>query len=299
MSNKNAAYVRKLRFIGFLFMMPAGILMLFTTVIPFLWNIFISFGDYNGVSGYKFVGLANYTKMFHSRAAMLAIKNSCIVALSGTLVAMVLGILMALMIYRVSKMEGTVFRFLFYSPAMLPMTVVGLLFTFVLSSDAGLLNNLLRAIGLDSLTQSWLATKTLVVVCIGAVQGWRCAGTIMMMAYTAIIALPGDIFEEAKLEGATYWQEVRHIILPLVKPTIVLTFSMMSMWAFKTYDIVAVMTDGGPGDLSITAPLYVVQQAFMSSKMGYASAISIVFAVLIMVIISGIRFGLRSETHEF
>ena len=299
MKHKKAAYERKLRFVGFLFMLPAGILMLFTTVIPFIWNIYISFGKYNGVSAYEFTGLDNYKKIFTTRVAMLAMKNSCIVAISGTVVAMLLGILMALMIYRVSKVEGTIFRFLFYSPAMLPMTVVGLLFTFILSSDEGLLNNVLRAVGLGSLAQPWLATKTLVVVCIGAVQGWRCAGTIMMMMYTAIIALPNDIFEESKLEGATYWQEVRYIILPLVKPTLVLTFSMMSMWAFKTYDIVAVMTNGGPGDLSMTAPLYIMQQAFRSGKMGYAAAISIVFAVLIMAIISLIRFGLRSEKHEF
>ena len=299
MNANKAAYIRKLRFVGFLFMLPAGILILFTTVIPFVWNIYISFGKYDGVSDYKFIGLENYAKIFHSRIALRAIKNSVIVALAGTIVAMLLGMAMALMIYRVSKIEGTIFRFLFYSPAMLPMTVVGLLFTFILSADEGLLNNLLRAIGLGALTKPWLATKTLVVVCIGIVQGWRCAGTIMMMVYTAIIALPNDIFEEAKLEGATYWQEVKLIILPLVKPTLVLTFSMMSMWAFKTYDIVAVMTDGGPGDLSTTAPLYIVQLAFRSGKMGLASAISIVFAVLIMVIISAIRFGLRSETHEF
>lgn len=295
---KQPAYVRKLRMIGFLFLLPAGILIIFTTVIPFIWNIWASFGEYNGIA-YDFVGIENYKEIFDSRVTILAIKNSVIIAITGTVVAMLLGMAMALMIYRVSKIEGSIFRFLFYSPAMLPMTVVGLLFTFILSSDQGLLNNILRAIGLGSLAQSWLATKTLVVVCIGVVQGWRFSGTIMMMTYTAIIALPEDLFEESKLEGATYWQEVRHIILPLVKPTVVLSFSMMCMWAFKTYDIVAVMTNGGPGDLSTTVPLYIMQQAFQSGEMGYAAAISIVFAILIMVIISAIRFGLRSEKHEF
>ncbi len=296
---KNAAYVRKLRFIGILFMLPAGILMLFTTIIPLIWNVYISFGKYDGVTKYKFIGFDNYVRIFSSRPAMLAIRNSVIVAITGTVVAMVLGILMALMIYRVTKIEGAVFRFLFYSPTMLPMTVVGLLFTLVLASDEGLLNNILRAIGLGGFAHPWLATKTLVVVCIGAVQGWRCAGTIMMLIFTAIIALPNDIFEESRLEGASYWQEIRLIILPLVRPTLVLAFSMMSMWAFKTYDIVAVMTKGGPGDLSMTAPLYIIQQAFRSGKMGYASAIGIVFAVLIMAIITIIRVGLRSEAHEF
>lgn len=296
---RQAAYVRKLRLIGVLFMLPAGILMLITTMIPLAWNVYISFGKYDGVTEYKFVGFDNYIRIFSSRAAMLSIRNSVIVAVTGTVVAMILGLIMALMIYRVTKIEGSVFRFLFYSPTMLPMTVVGLLFTLVLASDEGLLNNILRAIGMGELAKPWLATKTLVVVCIGAVQGWRCAGTIMMLLFTAIVALPNDIFEEARLEGASYWQEIRMIIMPLVRPTLVLAFSMMSMWAFKTYDIVAVMTNGGPGDLSMTAPLYIIQQAFRSGKMGYASAIGIVFAILIMAIITVIRVGLRSEAHEF
>lgn len=299
MKSSKPGYVRKLQVIGILFMLPAAIFMIYTTAIPFVWNIYYSFGDYNGVSDYEFVGLANYIKIFNTRVAKLAMRNSCIIALTGTLVAMALGLLMALMIYRVSKAEGAVFRFLFYSPTMLPMTVVGLLFTFILASDMGLLNNILKAIGLGSLAKAWLATKTLVVVCIGVVQGWRCSGTIMMLVYTSIIALPKDLFEDAKLAGASYWQEIRYIILPLAKPTVALAFTMMTMWAFKTYDIVAVMTDGGPGDLSMTAPLYVINQAFQYGKMGYASAVSIVFGVLIMIIISIIRYGLRSEAYEF
>jgi len=299
MTTKNPAYVRKLRMIGFLFLLPAVILILFTTIVPFIWNVYISFGNWNGVSAFEFTGLKNYLKIFDTRVAMQAIKNSCIIALVATCVSMLLGIAMSLMIYRVSKLEGAVFRFLFYGPAMLPMTVVGLLFTFILSSDEGMLNSILRMIGLGSLAKSWLATKLLVVVCIGVVQGWRSAGTIMMLTYTSMIGLPTDLFEEAKIEGATYWQEIRYIIMPLIKPTVILAFSMMSMWSFKTYDIVVAMTNGGPGDLSMTAPLYIVQQAFRNGKFGFASAISIVFALLIMLLITLIRRGLRGESHEF
>lgn len=299
MTSKKPAYVRKLRLIGFLFLLPAAILILFTTVIPFVWNIYLSFGKWDGVSAWKFTGLENYTKIFRTRGAVAAIKNSVIVALIATGVSMLLGLAMSLMIFRVSKVEGTIFRFLFYGPTMLPMTVVGLLFTFVLSADMGLLNNVLRAAGLGSLAHSWLATPGLVVICIGMVQGWRSAGAIMMLTYTAMIALPEDIFEEARLEGASYRQEVWYIIMPLIRPTFILAFSMMSMWSFKTYDIVTAMTGGGPGDLSMVAPMYILQQSFRAGDFGFASAISIVFGMLIMVIIAAIRYGLRGETYEF
>ena len=299
MRTQSPAYVRKLRIIGFFFLLPAGIMILFTTVIPFVWNIYLSFGKWNGVGAYKFIGIDNYTKIFHTRQAVLAVKNSVIVAVVATLVSMALGLLMALLIYRISRIESAICRFIFYGPVMLPMTVVGLLFTFILASDVGLLNSFLRAVGLGSLAKSWLATDVLVVVSIGAVQGWRSAGSIMMLTYTAIIALPEDLFEESKLEGATYWQEIRMIIFPLVRQTIVLSFSMMSMWSFKTYDIVVAMTDGGPGDLSLTAPLYILRETFQNSKFGFAAAVSVVFAFIIMIIIAAIRRGLRGESYEF
>lgn len=299
MKTKNPAYIRKLRTIGFLFLLPAAVLILFTTVIPVIWNIYISFGKWNGVGAYQFIGLDNYTKIFRTRQAVLAIKNSVIIAVVATLVSMVLGLAITLLIYRISRIESAICRFIFYGPVMLPMTVVGLLFTFILASDVGLLNNFLRAVGLGSLAKAWLATDVLVVVSIGVVQGWRSAGSIMMLTYTAVIALPEDLFEESKMEGASYWQEIRMIIFPLVRQTIVLSFSMMSMWSFKTYDIVVAMTDGGPGDLSLTAPLYILQESFQNSKFGFASAVSVVFAFIIMVIIGTIRRGLRGESYEF
>lgn len=298
MKSKDPAYVKRLRLIGYLFLLPAGVMILFTTVIPFVWNLYLSFGKWDGITSYKFVGLENYLKIFDTRGAVNAIKNSVIVAVVATGVSMVLGLAMSLMLFRVSKIESAVYRFLFYGPTMLPMTVVGLLFTFVLSADMGLLNNVLRAIGLDGLTHSWLATKTLVLVCIGVVQGWRSAGAIMMLTYTAIIALPSDIFEEAKLEGATYWQEVKYIIMPLIRPTFVMAFSLMSMWSFKTYDMVSSMTGGGPGDLSMVAPMYILEQSFRAGNFGFASAVSVVFAIIIMVIIMAIRKGLRGESYE-
>lgn len=299
MKIKDPAYVRKLRVIGCLFLLPAMLLILFTTVIPVVWNIYLSFGKWDGISNYEFVGLENYMKVFSTRVAKLAIKNSCIIAVVATGISMILGLAMSLMIFRVSKLEGAIFRFLFYGPVMLPMTVVGLLFTFILSADTGLLNNILRALGLGSLTHAWLATETLVVVSIGAVQGWRTAGSIMMLTYTAMVALPNDIFEEAKLEGASYWQEIRYIIMPLIRPTFIMAFSLMSMWSFKTYDIVTAMTGGGPGDLSTVAPLYIIEQSFRAGKFGFAAAVSVVFAFIILIIIAAIRKGLQGESYEF
>lgn len=166
-------------------------------------------------------------------------------------------------------------------------------------TDEGLLNNLLAIIGLGNLQQAWLAKKGLVLIVIGIVQGWRSSGTVMMLVYTGIIGLPVDLFESSKLDGATYRQEVRYIILPLVKPTIQLALSMCVTSAFKTYDIVYSMTGGGPGDISKTAPLKIIEQAFMFNKYGLASANSIVYALIVVVILFILRKGLGGEKYEY
>ncbi|MFT3982885.1 MAG: sugar ABC transporter permease [Lachnospiraceae bacterium] len=290
---------RKLRTIGYLFSLPALVMVVFATIIPVVWNLVLSFCKWDGVASISFAGLSNYIQLFGEKATTKTIGYSLVIALVATFTAMLLGIMLALLIYRVSKFEGAFFRFVFYSPAMLPLSVVGLLFTFVLATDEGLLNNILGAIGMESLERAWLAQKGLVLVVIGLVQGWRSSGTVMMLVFTGIIGLPVDLFESSKLDGATYSQETKYIILPLVKSTIQLALSMCVMGAFKTYDIVYSMTGGGPGDISKTAPLRIVEQAFMFNKYGYAASVSIVYAAIVVCILVILRRSLGGEKYEY
>ena len=299
MTNESKVRKRRRGIIAFLFLLPAIIMITFCSVIPLGWNVAISFLKWNGMSESKFVGFKNYAKIFGNRATKHAIANSFAVAIIALVVAMIIGMLLALLIYKVSNKEAAVFRFIFYSPTMLPLTVVGLLFTFVFAMDDGILNNFLKLIGAGGLAKAWLSTQTVSIACIGIVQGWRFAGTVMMLIYTAMLGLPGELYEDAKLSGATYGEQIRYIILPMIRPTIMLTMSMVSVWTFRTYDIVAAMTGGGPGDMTMTAPMYVINRAFMNNDYGYASAVSIVFAILIMVVIGIIRTGMRGETIEY
>ena len=161
-NKKSNAITRKLRFFGCLFILPATIMVLLTTIIPVGWNIVLSFCEWNGNSDIKFVGITNYISVFTDNATIKTIGHSLAISVVAAAVAMILGISLALMIYKVNKREGAFYRFVFYSPGMLPMTVVGLLFTFVLATDQGLVNNLLEAVGLGALAQPWLAKKGLI-----------------------------------------------------------------------------------------------------------------------------------------
>ena len=274
-------------------------MVMFATIIPVVWNIVLSFNEWNGVTDMQFTGFSNYKALFADAASMKAIGYSLVIALIATVVSMAFGIITSLLIYKVTRVEGAIYRFVFYSPVMLPLSVVGLLFTLVLATDEGLLNNMLAAIGLGNLQQAWLAQKGLVLVVIGIVQGWRSSGTVMMLVYTGLIGLPTDLFESSKLDGATYKQEIRYIILPLLRPTIQLALSMCVMSAFKTYDIVFAMTGGGPGDISKTAPLKIIEQAFMFNKYGLASANSVFYALIVVIILFILRKGIGGEKYEY
>ena len=284
---------------GCLFMLPAFVIIIFTMLIPLIWNVVLSFYEWNGNSEMKFVGLANYISAMTERSTLTALKNSVFIGVVSTVVAMILGILLALCIYRLGRKEGALCRFIFYSPSMMPMTVIGLLFVFVPAQDNGLLNSALKAAGLTSLQHGWLSERGTVLWTISIVQGWRFSGTIMMLCYTGMLAIPGSLFESAKLDGAGYMKSVRLIILPLIKPTIKLALSMMLLWSFKTYDMVWTMTKGGPGDLSVTAPIRMITTAFSFNKFGNASAIGIILTIIVSIcVIIGRRIA-KGETYEY
>ncbi len=227
------------------------------------------------------------------------IGRSIFIAMVSTVVAMVSGITLALLIHRMRKLEGSVFRFIFFLPSIMPMSVVGLLFVFVLSPTKGLLNQILELLHLGSLTHAWLAEPETVLWVIGIIHGWRFSGMIMMFVYTAILTIPNSLFESARLDGATWFQEIKSIILPLAKPTINMSCSLMLIWGFKSYGLVYAMTQGGPGNASETTPISMIKTAFAYNKFGVSSALGVLFTLVVMIVIISGRKVLKSETYEF
>lgn len=299
MQSKHNKLNKRLMLLGIMFILPAAILIIFTSLIPIIWNMVLSLHKWNGNGSMTFIGLDNFRKVFSEKSTLKAISNSIIIAGGSTAVSMILGILLALMIFKMGKREGSIFRFIFYTPSMMPMTVAGLLFVFVLAPNDGLLNNFFALVGLESMQHAWLAEPGLVLGTLAVVSGFKGSGTIMMLVYTAILGIPDSLFESAKLDGANYFKEVKMIVLPLIRPTICMIFSMEVMWSFKTYDMVWTMTQGGPGSLSKTAPIVMIQNAFTYNNFGYASAIGLVFTVLVLFCIIAVRRVMRSEIYEY
>lgn len=280
-------------------MLPAMFVIGFVVVVPLLWNAALSFSTWNVRKPMTFLGLNNYRVIFNDSQYLDTIGRSMFIAMVATLVAMFLGILLAIFIHRMRKTEGSIFRFIFFLPSIMPMSVVGLLFVFVLSPTKGLLNQVLELLQLGSLTHAWLAEPETVLWVIGIIHGWRFSGMIMMFVYTSILTIPNSLFESAKIDGATWLQEIKWIILPLIKPTINMACSLMLIWGFKSYGLVYAMTQGGPGNASETTPINMIKTAFTYNKFGVSSALGVLFTLVVMSVIIIGRKVLKSETYEF
>jgi raffinose/stachyose/melibiose transport system permease protein len=288
----------KSRLLGIVFLVPAITMLMLTIIIPMIWNFVLSFNEWNGMNKLKFIGILNYKNAITDSATRLAFTNSVFMALVSTTIAIVSGLFLAIMIYRLGKIEGAIFRFVFFTPSMIPMTIIGILFIFILSPDIGLLNSVLRLVGLGSLQHAWLSDPDLVVWVIAFVSGWRYSGVIMMLCYTGIIGIPTTLFEAAQIDGAGFLKQIRTIILPLIKPTIQLSIVMMLIWSFKTYDIVWAMTKGGPGNVSITVPIRMLQTTFTFNKFGSGAATGVILTLVVSIFIIVTQRLMKGETYE-
>lgn len=281
------------------FLLPAYVFVFFAFLIPGIWNIVLSFQEWDGFHEKEFVFLDNYRKAFGDALFLRSLKNSVMIAVITMIGATLLGLFLAMMIYRLGKKEGAFYRLIIFMPSMIPVSIIGLLFTFIFNSDMGLLNQLLRLIGLENLTTAWLENSATVLWCIIFVGIWRLLGMPMMLCFVALQEVPSSLLEAGKMDGATYRQQMTHILLPLIRPTIGLSMIFVLLNAFKTYDLVYVLTKGGPANLSMTVPIYMQKTAFTYSKFSYSSTMGVLMAVVVIAVVLVTKRVMKGESYEF
>ncbi|MDR1801944.1 MAG: sugar ABC transporter permease [Lachnospiraceae bacterium] len=299
MSSRGKKSRKRSRLLGILFLLPALAFITYALYVPFVWNGVLSFQKWDGFADPQWIGLKNYSKALTDSVSLLSLKNSVLLGVVSTLGAVILGLSLAAFVYKVYRKEGALYRLIAFMPIMLPAAVVGLLFTFFFNSEMGLLNNLLRLVGLNDITKAWLENRNTVVWCIAFVNIWKMSGLTMMLSFAAMQMLPTDIFEQSKLDGIGYGKQFFRIILPLIKPTVLLSAVYTLAVNFKSYDIVSIMTGGGPGTTSYVVPINMVKNAFSFGDFGYAAAQGVVLTVIVVLIVVIMRKTVGSESYEY
>jgi ABC-type sugar transport system permease subunit len=254
-----------------LFLLPACLLLLIFRVAPALSAVAHSFTSWDGVRSPTFVGLTNFAKLLRDGVFWTALKNNLLVALSIPLWILV-SLVLALLIHQ-EVFGWRFFRATFFLPSVLSPVIIGILFAAFLG-PSGPVNQGLRTLGLKALALEWLgnphsALPTLVMVILWGIFGH---GVIVFLA--GLAAVPREIFEAARLDGATGWTYLWHIVVPSLRHVIEFWGVNLVVWSFTSlFAFIYVMTQGGPGYATMLVSYQVYQQAFEADRMGYACAL--------------------------
>ena len=266
-------------------------------IVPIVAVFAYSFTNWNlaNMSRANFVGLYNFTSLLQDRIFLRSIGNTLLFAFFTTLFKTLIGLLLALLV--VKKFPGnSLFRTLYYLPCVLSTMIVGLLFTAILRQD-GLLNNLLAGLGLGGWSRDWLGSYGTAMTWIILVEIWMWAGFSMFIFISGLQAISQDYYESAQLDGATGWQQFRHITLPLLAPSFTVVFTLNITGGLKVFDIVYSLTGGGPGFDTQVLSTY-VYRAFGMGQLGKSSAAGVLLSLLVVTLTFLLNRFLKSREVE-
>lgn len=285
--------------VPYAFLLP-GLLFLATWIVyPMLKALQISAYDWNIMSSQasKFIGFDNYIRAFHDGLFWLSFKNTIIyagVTVSGQLL---LGLAVALMLDHITK-GRVVFRTIYYLPVVTSWVVVSLLFKYLFnSSPSGLINYILvDTLHVLSTHVPWLSEPETAFVAIYSLGIWKGVGWTMVIFLAALQSIPPEYYDAASIDGASVWQVIRRIKLPLMIPTTILVLIMLTIGAFQAYIQVALITGGGPLHRTEVLLSYMYDRAFTDLDFGYAAALSYILIFIVFMISQlQLRF-LKTET---
>lgn len=268
----------------YLFFIPGTLLYLVFFVYPTLAGLYNSFTDWDGMSdSARFVGLDNYRSVAENIIFHKALGNNLKFMLSVVVVQTVVSLIVALLLVKNTK-PNVALRALYFFPTILSSAAVGFIATYVYDPNLGLLNELLRTLGLSSLTQSWLGNPSIAIYSIAGVQAWAHIGQMAILYIAGLHSIPEELIEAAKLDGGNRWQIFRKVTWPLLGPAATIVVAYTTIQSFKAFDLIFVMTRGGTNYSTEILSTYIYSAAFQNYKFGQASAASIYFLFIISLI---------------
>ncbi len=287
---------KKNTLIAYSFLAPNFIGFAVFTLVPVICAIALSFFDWNGgdLSLLKFVGLENYENIFavkkvaekgieyfFNRADLgITLKNTVFYTVVTVPLTIVCALALAILL---NKIKGALFfRTVFFFPYVSSMVAICVCWSFMLMRN-GPVNQMIMALGID-FNKGWTADSTMAMWAIILVSVWRNMGYYMVLYLAALQGIPRELTEAATVDGANKWQQFLHVTLPQLKPTTFFVSVMMVISCFKIYDVVAIMTEGGPGRATKMLVTYIYDEAFVKIRYGSASAISMVLLVIVLAV---------------
>ncbi|MDD2459080.1 MAG: sugar ABC transporter permease [Eubacteriales bacterium] len=280
-------------------LLPLALYALFF-LLPGLAGILYSFTDWNArnVSQIQFIGLANYLEIFQSRTAYAqGIFNTLRFTIISNFVKLIPALFLAILLQK--GLQGQNFyRTILYLPSILPFLIIGLTFTSILNYNTGLLNKLLEFLHLDFLKQKWLSDLDVVWKSIFGVDAWRGIGYVMTIFLAGLNTIPHSYYEAADIDGANFFQKLIYITLPMLSGAITINLVFGITYGLKVFDVVYILTNGGPGHATEVATTY-AYTLYANGRYSLSSALnSILFAITMLVGVLVVRMMSRQEVAQ-
>lgn len=280
----------------YLYLIPSLILLVAFTYYPILSSVYISLHEWNLFTPEPmFVGFENYTILFGDPLFWRVLRNTLVYVVVTIPITMAMALIMAILLNERLGWLRNAYRVAAFYPTMIPMAAAAMLWVWLLNPGIGLINHYLALFGVPRI--EWLYNMEWALPAIMMTAIWKNFGYFMLIYLAGLQNLPGELYEAASLEGAGFLHKVRLITLPLLAPTTVFVVVVGIITSFNVFDLVHLMTQGGPGNRTNVLVYYIYQHAFRFADYGMGSALTVVFVVMILAVILVLMRLLERRTH--
>jgi ABC-type sugar transport system permease subunit len=282
------------------FLLPTLIFVFIFIAFPVLYSGYLSFTefDYAKDDAPTFIGLTGYIDtitddtLFHT-----AFMNQLKFAIPYIIITFGVSLSLAILVGELTR-GVQIFQVIFYLPMIIALSMAGIAFSWILNEDVGIFNHFLRTVGLESLTRNWFGDPDTALYGLVLTRSWKMIGFTFIIFLSGVQSIPPSLREAARVDGASFWDEVRHVVLPLLRPYLLASGIWIIINSFKVFALAHMVTQGGPGVATLTLYLYSWKAAFQRYDMGLASRTAYVTAFVILSLSWGLNRLLNPESSE-
>ena len=283
--------------IGWMFILPALLMYATFVLLPLLLSIGYSFFRWDGIGPMTWVGLKNYRTVFEVPNLFGTIFNAFRLVVFFSFIPVALGLVVASVIHRMATgWFGALARTVLFLPQVIPLVAAGIIWGWLLALP-GLINQMLKAVGLGVVTRAWLGDFDWALPAVGLIGVWVLLGFCTVLLFTAMTKVDSSLYESARIDGATWFTEFIRITIPLLKQEIGVCLTVTVIAALAAFDIVYVSTAGGPGNATAVPGVQIYILAFTEQRIGLASALAVMLMVLVLLVILPIQRLSRESTR--
>jgi multiple sugar transport system permease protein len=274
---------RRSQWRGLVYIAPAMGLVIVFFVMPVLFTVWMSLHNWPLMGASRWIGLGNYIRMFNDARFLSALNFTAYYTVIVTIAIFAVAFPLAIFVEKERRFVST-YRTIIFLPVVVGLASASLLWVWLANVDSGFIGPALKALGLMEKSPNLLATFDSAFLTIIIMVVWKIAGFTMIILLTGLQAIPAELTEAARIDGAGRWQRFRHLTLPLMRKTIALALIVSVTGSILAFDQFYIMTSGGPQNRMISVVYYIFNQSFVSFNLGYGAALSIVLLAILMVI---------------